>query len=511
MKKKENGITVYQKFRKLNMDPAIIGLGQSEKGCPYFCTPKGARIIGWAGVDGIHYCFIPGFGEMVFAVSPSNTPGTYVHPIARSFEDLLRLLLACGSMDALEQAHAFDEHFFYAYCEQNPPGAEQAAVFATLQDQLGITPMEKPYAYLRQLQNSFDYSRIPYTADYYDMDIHPAAEPKKQDWKVTYDGGFSPRRGYAGKVMVMDKSFFWGGALWHIPAAYICGKGIVVDLCMEVDPKKVTAFIEKWDLLHEEEHSYSADEQEQIQNEQPLNMDFRSSLTINGKELQSEHGYGCTWIAPSCLPEGFEADHDAKEILEHYGLDPSQCWAIHRVSYRWAASRKPEIRSVRLHLEQDPVNLPGTRFRTPAVGESVSFMHPVSGTEHKLTVQEYENREINTHGLQDKSMEYPTHYAAMAYTLSPDLSGQRFMLRDCAPGNTPRYRTDTPAVSSTAGIGIIGGADGPTAIFIAPVSPEAHSELHTACSALHFEPAQTVEWKMIFREKNIPDTDIDLL
>lgn len=511
MKRKEIDMTLYQKFKKLDLDPAVIGLMHSETAYPYFCTPKGARIIGWAGVDGIHYCFVPGFGEMVFAVNPTNS-GACVHPIAGSFEDMLRLLVACGSMDALEQAHDFDAFFFDAYCRQNPPGAEQEAAFTLLREKLGITPMEDPYTYLRQLQQEFDYGRIPYRAEYYDMDMNPTAEPEKPAWKVTYDGGFSPRRGYAGKeIPLADAKFLWGDAQWHAPAVYVCSKGMVVDLCMDVDPKKIAAFMEKWDLLHEDEHTYSDDEQEQIFREHPLNLDFRSMLTVNGKELRSEHGCGCTWIVPSCLPEGFKADHNAKEILEHYDLDPSRCWAIHRVSYGWTASRKPEIRSVRLHLEQDPVNLPGLRFRTPAVGESVSFVHPVFGTEHTLTVQEYENAEITSQSFQDESMEYPTHYAAMTYTLSPDLSGRHFMLQDCDRGDTPRYKTGDQASTSAASIGIIGGADGPTAVFLAPVSSEARPELHTACSALHFEPVETVEWKMIFREKNIPDTDIDLL
>ncbi len=50
---------------------------------------KGAEVIGWAGVDGIHCCFVKGFGEMVFAVNPSNLPGDHVHPLARSFEDFV--------------------------------------------------------------------------------------------------------------------------------------------------------------------------------------------------------------------------------------------------------------------------------------------------------------------------------------------------------------------------------------------------------------------------------------
>ena len=64
---------------------------------------------------GIHYCFVKGFDEMVFAVSPENLPGEYVHPITRSFTDMLSLLLACGSMDAIEQAHMWDEAAFDGY------------------------------------------------------------------------------------------------------------------------------------------------------------------------------------------------------------------------------------------------------------------------------------------------------------------------------------------------------------------------------------------------------------
>ena len=94
-------MNLYQQFKKLNIDQSAIGLGQCDTPAAYFCTPKGAKVTGWAGVDGIHYCFVKGFGEMVFAVSPANLLGEYVYPIARSFKDMLSLLLASGSMDAI--------------------------------------------------------------------------------------------------------------------------------------------------------------------------------------------------------------------------------------------------------------------------------------------------------------------------------------------------------------------------------------------------------------------------
>lgn len=96
-------MTLYKKYKKLKIDFSQLSLEPGDTSGGYFCTPKGAEIIGWTGVDGIHCCFVKGFGEMVFAVNPSNLPGDYVHPLARSFEDFLRLILACG-LDAAEQA-----------------------------------------------------------------------------------------------------------------------------------------------------------------------------------------------------------------------------------------------------------------------------------------------------------------------------------------------------------------------------------------------------------------------
>ena len=126
-------------------------------------------MIGCAGVDGIHYCFVKGFDEMVFAVSPANLPGEYVHPIARSFEDMLSLLLACGSMDAIEQAHMWDKAAFDGYVKENQPGEKQVTAMAVIREQLGVEPMEHPFAYIKELQEGFDYSQLKFSAEYYKL------------------------------------------------------------------------------------------------------------------------------------------------------------------------------------------------------------------------------------------------------------------------------------------------------------------------------------------------------
>lgn len=256
-------MTTYQKFKKLNIRHSAIGLEQSDTDVTYYCTPRDAAIIGWAGVDGIHYCTIPEFGEMIFAVSPMNF-GDCVHPIAHSFEDLLRLLLSCGSMDALEQCYAWDEEQFKAFLIDCPATEEQQSVLDVLRTEFRLVPLEDAFAYVKKLQAEFDLSQIPYTEEYYDPDMNAAAPVRAEEWKVTYDGGFWRNEGNAGIEIPIQKSFCWGEEKWYIPAVYICDKGLVIDYCKQADPVQVKAFIDKWDLLNEGNNPHIAHEGKEV-------------------------------------------------------------------------------------------------------------------------------------------------------------------------------------------------------------------------------------------------------
>ena len=108
---------------------------------------------------------------------------------------------------------------------------------------------------------------------------------------------------------------------------------------------------------------------------------------------------------------------------------------------------------------------------------------------------------------------YPTHFTAMRYTLSPAPS-EDIRICDCDVGDQPLEIgpcTDAhapEAQSSAACIGIIGGADGPTA-FVAGSGPEGSRGV---CSALHFEPVQDdVEWCVEFLTQPFADAVIPLL
>ena len=105
---------------------------------------------------------------------------------------------------------------------------------------------------------------------------------------------------------------------------------------------------------------------------------------------------------------------EARLAVEHYGLDPNFGWMLWRSAYPWATKRKPEIRSLSLTIIQDPVSIPGPHFQVRCPGDTAVFSH--GGTEHILTVQEYEAQAMDWSRMPDTGLEHPSHYVDMSYT-----------------------------------------------------------------------------------------------
>ncbi len=504
----------YQTFLKQDMDLAPLGVEKRSDAPSYFCTPEGAAIIGWAGMDGIHYCFIPGFGEMVFAVSPMNAAPDYVHPLARNFADFLRLLLACGDSAALEQAWQWNAEQFAAFLRENPPTKAQKAVLAQIAKQSGLSPMDNPWQYLHELQATFDYSRIPYTETFYEHTGTPDTPRQTPAWAVYFDGNFWGHRGggQAGKEWAIHKTFEWAGHPWLIPSLYICGKGLVIDFCMRVEPSAIRNFMEKWDLhIESETHRHFSKEQQMLLDlDNPLHLQFHSTLQLNGKALHTTHGCGTAYIP--CLPPAYILESEGQRAVDHYGLDPNFGWMIQRCCYPWATKRKPKIGTLSVTLTPDKISRPGPHFQVNRPGDTVTFTHPQSGETHVLTVQDYEAQTIDMSHMPHRGMSYPNHCVALHYTITPALPDGAMTLADCADSDLPRQVScatrQSEGLPDAAATGIIGGADGPIAIFLRPNKP---GKLCTACSSLHFAPVEHVEWRMIFHDKPFADTAVPLL
>lgn len=500
---------MYQKFLKENIDLVPLGVGYQENAYPYFCTPKGANIIGWAGVDGIHYCFIRGFGEMVFAISPMSTPGNYVHPLAKDFSDFLRLLLACQDAAALEQAYCWNQEQFDAFLRDNPPTDAQQAVLNVIQEKLHLAPMEQAFSYLKELQAEFDYSSIKFTEDYYDF--VPEA-PQIPEWKVYFEGNFWGHQGrdHAGKEVPVNKQFTWGNECWQVPAMYICRKGLVIDFCVQISVNQIRAFMEKWNLSLDSECTEFDDEQQAaIDAENPLSVHINPQVNLNGSVMQRTHGCSVSWNPG--MPENMYNGLEAKSIIEHYSLDPSYGWVIWRFSFPWKTKRKPQIRTLRLSIAQEPIAIAGPHFRVAASGEQIEFTHPITGVKHTLIVQEYEQQEMSQKHWNDETQEFPSYFTVMSYTLTPELSDRDFAVTDTVCSDHPRQKQidlNGPTATNAAVIGIIGSADGPTAIALVN---NAKQKLHATCSALHFQPEKDVEWRIVFNEKTKKDISVHII
>lgn len=163
-------MSVYEKFKSIEGDMSLIGLEKGDSEGGYFCTPIGAEVIGWE-TEGIHYCFIDGFGEMVFAVNPETAETEFVRPIAENFETFMRLILACKSTTALEQISGWTKEELERFIK-NEDGdyvKERQKLLDRIQKVLEIEPMENPFDYVKSIQKEFDYKKLKFTAEYYDV------------------------------------------------------------------------------------------------------------------------------------------------------------------------------------------------------------------------------------------------------------------------------------------------------------------------------------------------------
>ncbi len=504
----------YKEFLKKGIDLAPLGIECRGNYAAYFCTPRGADIFGSAGVDGIHFCFIKGFGEMVFAISPENDIGNYVHPIARNFEDLLSLLVSTGDIAAAEQTWMWNRERFYQFLQENPPTKEQEQTMWKLQNDLAISFMEEPFDYIKELQAEFDYSKIKFTAEYYDVvGDEPEALEEPKEWQVFYGGGYhssSNKDDVPGTELVINKEFAWGDEVWHIPSMYLCGKGFVIDYCIEISLDKIKNYYNKWKHTLGKEEGISHEEMIQMDRENPFDVDARSHFMLNGKVVREELGSGLYYIPEWCMPSGVANPEEALAIVKHYDLDNTKAWSFSRHSCLWATTRKPKkIKSLSLRLERRSTTIQGVHFKNPSVGDVITFTHPIIGTEHTLTVLECDQKELTPMSVANHDFEMPTHHTAMVYQIEPELSGFSFAIRDCAANDEPKRKPSTNNNNDFAAtIGIIGGADGPTAIFM---SKPNQVKKNIALSALHFEPITDIEWKMEFRAKMMEDVKISLI
>lgn len=166
-----NSKELFNKYIKLNIDGSYIGFEKGYNTANYFCTPLGADIIGWD--NGIHYCFIEGFGEKIFCVNPDSCCDYYVYPIAENFYDFLGLILTTSNANTLQQIILWDESEYESFI--NDPNEiewseNENVKFALnkIKSELNIQAIINPFNYVKGIQKDFIYDKIEFTNEYYD-------------------------------------------------------------------------------------------------------------------------------------------------------------------------------------------------------------------------------------------------------------------------------------------------------------------------------------------------------
>lgn len=314
-----------------------------------------------------------------------------------------------------------------------------------------------------------------------------------KQWKVYYSGTLYGHHGFdhAGKEIPVNKDFLWGDLKCFVPAVYLCGKGLVVDLCIETAPEVYSAFLQKWHPDSPEGLSLTEDQRRQMQLENPMDQHFRCTAEFDGKKLPIKE-MSSVYHTPG------NAETEVHAAMEHYRLDPSRIWGIYRMHFPWKGRNPKELQTLTLSFSASLSPVTAAIFETPAA--PISITHPSTGETFILDVTETDREPLHLH----QPIPLPFYCIRMTYRITPDLPANRFLLQDTLPSDMLRM----PISQSDDSFGIIGGADGPTAILF---NHNQNSNLHMAISSLHYEPVENVTWKFSFLEKPREDISVTIL
>lgn len=288
--------------------------------------------------------------------------------------------------------------------------------------------------------------------------------------KIYYNSSlWSKAQGPHGLPQRVNWQFEYDGTRRCIPVIYRFPEGIVFDVITFLDEAKLRKFFEKYEAdegnltplqrrCAEQEHPYQA---------VPIN-----EIWINGRRVESGYSFSSTVNIPWA-----HQDDAIMLVRKAYSfiLKDTVCFACQRfcVPYPKANSGFEKLlRFLRLEKVNHikiltnplqwfwPLNI---NFEIPAKEEKViSFKHPVTGITHILYFQDAENVEISHGTSRDRSI----YYLQAMYEIDPALpAGDSLQFNSSIRYTEQSDDKFMPKAASS--IGIIGGADGPTAIFVA--------------------------------------------
>lgn len=330
-------------------------------------------------------------------------------------------------------------------------------------------------------------------------------------WSVYFSGNFwrHPKGERPGTEIPINRDFVWGNHNWKLLSAYTCGKGLILDICKMIEPEEIKRFMERWTESGAENENASSELLERLEEENPTDDSFRTEVVLNGKLLQGSSGCGTGWNPLTEAGAAIAVDREAESCMEHYGLDREKGWMFHRKSFFWATVRKPKIRSLQVILKAEYQKVQGPHLLGLTEGQEIPFVNPVTGTEHILTVLDIRPETVQQDHFPNCRFELPTCFMQMTYRITPEIPDGMFFLWDCKQSDQPRRKAADHAGPGKAAVSVIGGASGPTAVFFAGKGDRGNQK-QIACSSLHFQPVEDVEWRMVFMKQGREDIRLEL-
>lgn len=468
---------LYQKFRRSSLDISPLGLitGPDESDSVY--TPARYRMVAWGTDMRFHFCQVEGFGDTVFAVEPSAPPGDCVHPVSKDLKDFIGLLLCCTDASLIARAYRLSSYLFNRQRAAVRRTVRLNAVIRAVANNFRPPVIDDPYEYITSLQKSFAYDSLPLRADYFEW---CPIRPGMLRWDVGYGTAFADHcdKEKAGQELRLERKVQWNNENWMIPSIYLCDNGIVVDSYLEVSGESMEKFQEKWS--HRTTEQMSIEEQMRRKLEDPLGLDVRCGLVVNDKPAPLKKVTELRWDPTQ------ENDWHARRTLEHYGLDRNKAYLLRREHFL-RRGKNPPIREMHLTMQAAPASVPGQRFIAPRSGESMSFTHPATGQIHTLKVIAQTREALDPNFLSN----HPCCYTRLSYILDPQIDSEMFSIVDCDPGDPFEASHEAPMSALLSNKIPAGG--------------------HFALSSMRYTPAETITWRMVFRQKLRNDISIRLL
>ena len=328
--------------------------------------------------------------------------------------------------------------------------------------------------------------------------------------KVSYQpaGKHRGRSDTDGITVQTGWQFFYAGQVYQIPAVYLFRKGFVLDIIGMVDTGALRAF---YDRYASREERLTPRERAQATLEHPYQPLSGMKLWFNGEEVTA------SWHAEEALFVPWQEYMPllAEEALTAYAfLDKENSFSVTRLHAPYPRAQRgvfaamkaifarPKLKGLRFLIHPTERMLPLEHSFTIDMQEkkhpAFPFVHPATGVTHNLQVTDakwtdltvqfqklHRRMAIRGKRLHPITQAGQSHVLEIVYRVSPPLPrGERLQLQDEARTLQPH----SAAAKGACAIGVIGSADGPTAIYIAGREAEASETYGGCCSSIYPQP-----------------------